>query len=105
MVFPLDVVQFQRKGNSNFELGTAICYSNVENYFLTIIKHIAVPSSKLEFPFCFIKPARNLKLQLFEIQEYYKGIKKDPKRTFEYYFVKFNIKSSIKYNKSQQYSR
>ena len=39
------------KGNSNFELGTAICYVNVENYFLTIIKHIAVPSSKLEFPF------------------------------------------------------
>ena len=38
------------KGNSNFELGTAICYVNVENYFLTIIKHIAVPSSKLEFP-------------------------------------------------------
>ena len=25
------------KGNSNFELGTAICYVNVENYFLTII--------------------------------------------------------------------
>ena len=24
------------KGNSNFELGTAICYVNVENYFLTI---------------------------------------------------------------------
>ena len=40
-----------RKGNSNFELGTAICYVIVENYFLTIIKHIAVPSSKLEFPF------------------------------------------------------
>ena len=40
-------------GNSNFELGTAICYVNVENYFLTIIKHIAVPSSKLEFPFDF----------------------------------------------------
>ena len=39
------------KGNSNVELGTAICYVNVENYFLTIIKHIAVPSSKLEFPF------------------------------------------------------
>ena len=39
------------KGNSNLELGTAICYINVENYFLTIIKHIAVPSSKLEFPF------------------------------------------------------
>ena len=38
------------KGNSNFELGTAICYVKVENYFLTIIKHIAVPSSKLEFP-------------------------------------------------------
>ena len=32
--------------NSNFELGTAICYVNVENYFLTIIKHIAVLSSK-----------------------------------------------------------
>ena len=30
----------------------AICYVNVENYFLTcIIKHIAVLSSKLEFPF------------------------------------------------------
>ena len=42
---------FKSKGNSNFELGTAICYVNVENYFLTIIKHIAVPSSKLEFPF------------------------------------------------------
>ena len=28
------------KGNSNFELGTAICYVNV--------KHIAVPSTKLE---------------------------------------------------------
>ena len=42
---------FLRKGNSNFELRTAICYVNVENYFLTIIKHIAVPSSKLEFPF------------------------------------------------------
>ena len=41
------------KGNSNFELGTAICYVNVENYFLTIIKHIAVLSSKLEFPFDF----------------------------------------------------
>ena len=38
------------KGNSNFELGTAICYVNVENYFLTIVKPIAVPSSKLEFP-------------------------------------------------------
>ena len=38
------------KGNSNFELGTAICYVNVENYFLTIFKQIAVPSSKLEFP-------------------------------------------------------
>ena len=36
------------KGNSNFELGTAICYVNVENYFLTIINHIAVPSTKLE---------------------------------------------------------
>ena len=34
----------QAKGNSNFELGTAICYVNVENYFLTIIEHIAVPS-------------------------------------------------------------
>ena len=42
---------FPRKGNSNFELGTAICYVNEENYFLTIIKHIAVPSSKLEFSF------------------------------------------------------
>ena len=39
------------KGNSNFELGTAICYVNVENCFLIIIKHIAVLSSKLEFPF------------------------------------------------------
>ena len=39
------------KGNSNLELGTAICYINVENYFLTIIKHITVPSSKLELPF------------------------------------------------------
>ena len=44
---------FFKKGNSNFELGTAICYVNVENYFLTIIKHNAVPSSKLEFPFVF----------------------------------------------------
>ena len=42
------------KGNSNFELGTAICYVIVENYFLTIIKHIAVPSSKLEFPFHYL---------------------------------------------------
>ena len=40
-----------KKGNSNFELGTAICYVNVENYFLTIIKHIAVPSTKLELLF------------------------------------------------------
>ena len=39
------------KGNSNVELGTAICYVSVENYFLTIIKHITVPNSKLEFPF------------------------------------------------------
>ena len=39
-----------QKGNSNFVLGTAICYVNVENYFLTFIKHIAVPSTKLEFP-------------------------------------------------------
>ena len=38
------------KGNFNFALGTATCYVNVENYFLTIIKHIAVPSSELEFP-------------------------------------------------------
>ena len=45
-------------GNSNFELGTAICYVNVENYFLTIIKHIAVLSSKLEFP-------------LFQVSEFY----------------------------------
>ena len=44
---------FYIKGNSNFELGTTICYVNVDNYFLTIIKHIAVPSSKLEFPFDF----------------------------------------------------
>ena len=36
--------------NTNFELGTAIWYVNVEIYFLTIIKHIAAPSSKLEFP-------------------------------------------------------
>ena len=43
-------VNFIDNGNSNFELGTAICYIDVENYFLTIIKHIAVPSSKLEFP-------------------------------------------------------
>ena len=43
-------ITLKTKGNSNFELGTAICYVNVENYFLTIIKHIAVPSSKLEFP-------------------------------------------------------
>ena len=42
------IIKFQRKGNSNFELGM---YLNAENYFLTIIKHIAVPSSKLEFPF------------------------------------------------------
>ena len=28
---------------------------NVENYILTIIKHIAVPSSKLEFPLNKIK--------------------------------------------------
>ena len=47
------------KGNSNFELGTAICYENVENYFLTIIKHIAVPSSKLEFPFIFRMPQKS----------------------------------------------
>ena len=33
------------KGNSNFELGTAICYVNVENNSLTSTKHIAVPSS------------------------------------------------------------
>ena len=39
-------IQIYIKGNSNFELRTAICYANVENYFLTIIKHIiAVPSS------------------------------------------------------------
>ena len=43
-----------KKGKSNFELGTAICYVNVENYFLTIIKHIAVPSSKLELPYEFL---------------------------------------------------
>ena len=41
----LDSIIFEIKGNSNFELGTAICYVNVENYFLTIIKHIAVPST------------------------------------------------------------
>ena len=39
------------KGKSNFGLGTAICNVNLENYFLTIIKHIAVLSPKLEFPF------------------------------------------------------
>ena len=44
-------IYLEKKGNSNFELGTAICYVNVENYFLTIIKNIAVPSLKLEFPF------------------------------------------------------
>ena len=38
------------KGNSNFELRTTICHVNVEIYFLTIINHIGVPSSKLEFP-------------------------------------------------------
>ena len=37
-----------KKGNSNFELGTAICYVSVENYFINIIKNIAVPSTKLE---------------------------------------------------------
>ena len=31
------------------------CYVNGENYSLTITKHIAVPSSKLEFPFLNIK--------------------------------------------------
>ena len=52
MVIPLSEYThgLDLKGNSNFELGTAICYVNVENYFLTIIKHLAVPSSKLEFP-------------------------------------------------------
>ena len=45
------------KGNSNFELRV-----NGENYFLAIIKHIAVLSSKLEFPFV------NLSLKLFNWQ-------------------------------------
>ena len=52
----------QIKGNSNFELGTPICFVYVENYFLTIIKHIADLSSKLEFPFV------NLSLKLFNWQ-------------------------------------
>ena len=46
-----EVYKKNQKGNSNIELGTALCYVNVENYFLTIIKHVAVPSSKLEIPF------------------------------------------------------
>ena len=29
-------ITLKTKGNSNSELGTAICYVNVENYFLTI---------------------------------------------------------------------
>ena len=45
-----EVDRIRVKANSNFELGAAICYVNVESCFLTIIKHIAVPSSKLEFP-------------------------------------------------------
>ena len=53
---------FPRKGNSNFELGAAICYVNEENYFLTIIKHIAVPSSKLELPFGQLKVKNRGKL-------------------------------------------
>ena len=41
------------KGNSNFELGTAICFIIVRKYTFTLhsILHIAVLSPKLEFPF------------------------------------------------------
>ena len=55
------------KGNSNLELGTAICYVNVENYFLTFIKPIAVPSSKLEFPFIIIYSRSVKSVQFVEL--------------------------------------
>ena len=63
----MDLIFMEQKGNSNFELGTAICYVNVENYFLTIIKHIAVPSSKLEFPFITLINIRQKQKEVFLI--------------------------------------
>ena len=41
----------KNKRSSNLELGTAIFYVSVENFYIKFIKHAAVPRSKIEIPF------------------------------------------------------